>query len=129
MDNETSEPERPQSVLLIDDNEGVLSAMTGLLEISGFDVHAIDSGDKVMALLETGFEPDILITDYRLPSLTGIEIVHLTRKKLDSTIPAIILSGDTSASEIQNHSLEKCAVLQKPCPAETLFDTISKLTT
>jgi two-component system CheB/CheR fusion protein len=113
------------SVMLVDDNEAVLSSTSTLLEISGYDVCALNSGEKALALLETGFRPDILISDYRLPGLSGIEIIRMAREKLKKTVPAIIVSGDTSAWEIQQNNLENCAVLQKPYLAKQLTDLIS----
>lgn len=127
MNKKTSSPDLQLSIMLVDDNEAVLSSATTLLEISGFDVHALNSGEKAIVLVEKGFRPDILISDFQLPGLSGIEVIRLAREKLEKPIPAIIISGDTTAPEIQNNKLEKCAVLQKPYQAKQLFQLISEL--
>ena len=62
-------------VLLIDDERLVLSSLRRLLARADFDVLACLSGAEGLALLEKE-EVDVIISDYQMPGMTGIEFLE-----------------------------------------------------
>jgi two-component system, sensor histidine kinase len=115
------------TVFLVDDNAAVLSSIQGLLELGGYIVHPALNKQKVMSLLEAGYRPDVLMADFHLPGASGIDIIKQVRAWMGDPLPSIIMSGDTSAREIQESKLKRFAVLQKPSRSETMFQLINQV--
>ncbi|MGI9284470.1 MAG: PAS domain S-box protein [Pseudomonadales bacterium] len=116
------------TVLLLDDDLAVLEASQLLLEIEGFDVAAATTSAAAYALLEhLATAPDIIVTDYHLGGAeTGIDIVRAMRDRLGHTIPAILVTGDTSPS-IGEFDIEDVQVLNKPIKANELLALLRQL--
>jgi PAS domain S-box-containing protein len=114
------------TVLVVDDDPAIIDATVMLLEIEGFDVHAAPCGDDALTIIEDGLRPDIVLSDYRLPGANGTEVVRRIRQLAGDDLPAILMTGDTSANEIAAAGLEHCTVLHKPINSERLISLIHK---
>lgn len=117
-----------RQVLLIDDELAVLKSTKMVLERNQCTVHSADSGENAIKQLQDGFRPDILVTDYRLPGLSGIDLVVRARETLGADIPAVIVTGDMSGAAISIDHLSPIQLLHKPTSIRTLMHTIEKMT-
>lgn len=107
-------------VLLIDDDETVRGAMADLLATWGCWCETAPSGEEALALLD-GFEPDVVLADYRLRSYrTGLQALEAVRDRLGREVPAAIITGDTAAERLREAHASGLALLHKPVPAERL---------
>src|SRR4029077_18201574 len=82
-------------VLFVDNNELVVEVLVSLLADAGNDVVTANSAEQALAIVqsaETAF--DAVISDYRLPTLSGLEVIESVRRRWPAAT-AIILSGDT----------------------------------
>jgi two-component system response regulator AtoC len=70
---------RPR-VLVVDDEANARSALSELLCDSGYDVAVAASGKEGLALVDS-FHPDVMLTDVRMPGMTGTELEQATRGK------------------------------------------------
>jgi hypothetical protein len=116
------------TVLLVDDDAAVLAASQLLFEIDGFEVIAAASPREVTSKLESAPEPiDLIVTDYHLrDTLNGIDVITAVRERYGRTIPAIVMTGDTSPS-IEEDKIARLEVLSKPIEPEQLAGTIQQL--
>ena len=98
-------------ILLVDDNAWGLTARRSVLEELGHKVHT--SGTALEALdLCAGQRFDIVVTDYKMPKMDGIEfIVHL--RKLLPTSHVILISGFADTLGLTEASTGADVVLQK----------------
>jgi len=117
------------SIVLVEDERAVLEATQLFLESDGFQVYTASSAEEAwQKIQDLEIEPDLIITDYRLPQArTGIEVVRQIRKVLDNNVPGIILTGDASPAltrEAQENSLQ---LLHKPTDPEGLLALIYRL--
>ena len=80
-----------ESILVVDDEAGVRTSLTGILGDEGYQVEAVDSGEAALALLE-GRRFDLLLLDVWLPKLDGIETLARARL-LDPEVPVVVMSG------------------------------------
>lgn len=62
-------------VLIIDDNEGALTTLSGLLRLEGFATETADTGYRGIELALAG-TADVILVDLHLPDASGIEVVR-----------------------------------------------------
>ena len=98
-----------------------------LLEFDGFDARDVGAGDEALALIGKGFQPEAIVSDYRLPGYDGIEVIQSVRKALGSNVPAVLVTGDTAFQSPQQHELPHCTVLHKPVTPERLIAAVEEL--
>jgi len=98
-------------LLIVDDDADVRDSLVRALEDAGFDAIGVANGMIVGDLVERGLQIDLLITDYAMPGMNGVELleaVHLQRPDL----PAILLTG--SMDDVTTASGARVVLLQKP---------------
>ncbi|WP_106638778.1 response regulator [Allosphingosinicella vermicomposti] len=112
-------------VLLIDDHAGVRTTTTALLSDFGHQVAEASDGLEAIAAMSADTHCcDLVITDYAMPSLSGIEVVRRLRE-LRPDLPAIIITGYADADNIQNRPAN-VTVLTKPFTPEKLTAAIRR---
>lgn len=75
---------------VIDDDAGLREALAFLLDVNGVDARFYESGDAFLAALPV--EEGCLLTDVRMPGLTGLELVReLKSRGID--VPVIVMTG------------------------------------
>ncbi len=111
-------------VLLVDDDPDVLDSTTMLLDLVGIQV--VSGSDSVEALrhLDSGIEPSMIISDFRLPGMNGIDLVSEARKRLQADVPAIIMTGDTAAQHMETTGMPHCHVVYKPVETDRMLELI-----
>ncbi|MGH7648879.1 MAG: sigma-54-dependent transcriptional regulator [Gemmatimonadaceae bacterium] len=101
------------SVLVVDDETGILETLRILLKNEGFTPHVALGGrqglDQIAALA-----PDIVLTDVRMPSVTGLEVLSAARAK-DPDLPVILMTAQADLrSAIQAVNEGAYYYIQKP---------------
>ncbi len=115
-------------VLFVDDDPAIIDATTMLLGVSGFEVHSALNGEEALAHIERGIRPDVVVSDYRLPGYNGVEVVRRIRESTVADLPTVIMTGDTSAREIDAANLSNCTVLHKPVDTGQLISLLQTTT-
>jgi CheY-like chemotaxis protein len=116
-------------MLLIDDNLLFLVALEGILIASGNDWRTVKAMNGREALVELeGQTFDLIVTDYEMPGMNGLELLAAVRQKLPET-PVIMLTGDDS-NELREkaHHLGVFCVLEKPVPGRLFLKTVREAT-
>lgn len=110
--------ENKVTIAVIDDEAGVLRALTLMLNAFGFHVFAFSDPVEALKTLPS-IEPDWIISDLRMPEVDGFEVLE-HRNASCPHIPFILISGHAKEAEIEKaKALGAEAVLQKPFnPAE-----------
>lgn len=120
------ESEQP-CVLFIEDDPTVAEATQMLLEMAGMKVHYAVDGEQALRLLDAAIQPDLIVSDYRLPGDNGVEVVNKVRQQLGAGIPAIMITGETSAKEIDQAGLDDSVILRKPINGDNLITLIHEM--
>ena len=111
-------------MLLVDDVPDVLFAAGLFLEKAGLQVAATESGDAALALLAAGERFDVLVTDYAMPGLNGVDLVALARE-VQPGLPALIITG---FAEVDTERMAQIAsVLRKPFRRQQLVEAVAGL--
>jgi excisionase family DNA binding protein len=125
-----SEEGEPERILLVDDDNLVLKAISRLLAIHGYEVTVVRTGQEALQQVkESRFS--LLITDISMPGLDGIQTIKRIRefnKIADrSSIPEIIITGyiDTTAEE-EAESLGITDYVYKPFQNAEFINTVKR---
>jgi len=91
--------QRPQPTLLVvDDEPGILAALKRLFRRDGYAILTANSGDEGLAVLARQ-RVDIIISDQRMPGMTGVDFLRSAKKLYPETI-RIVLSGYTELQSV-----------------------------
>ena len=103
-------------IALIEDDDLVRDAIERILAIWGHDIVSGPSSESVLAPLEAqGRSPDLIIADYRLADQkTGIGAITSMIQGLGKTIPAVVITGDTTQAVRKEIETAGYEVLYKP---------------
>jgi two-component system response regulator HydG len=82
------------TILVIDDEQGILDTLRILLKNEGFEVTTVQGGKAGLEALRAGV-PDIVLTDVKMPGVTGIDILTAAREQ-DPETPVILMTAHTS---------------------------------
>jgi CheY-like chemotaxis protein len=97
---------------MVDDNSLGLQARKAVLEELGHRVTAAGSVEEAMELLAAGHAFDIVITDYKLPGMTGSDLIQeILKRKL--AVHTVLLSGFVDALGLNEANTGADVVLQK----------------
>lgn len=106
-------------VLLVDDNKAFAENLAEILRDSGAHVAIAHSGAEALELAK-GTRFDLLITDMRMPVMSGAVLVHEVRR-VDPDLPAVVVTAYTGESDLADARQEGVlAVLPKPVPISQL---------
>jgi CheY-like chemotaxis protein len=102
LPSETSQqpttPSKNRRVLLVDDEERVISSLCRLFRREGYELVVATSGPDALRLLAAS-PVQLVISDHRMPGMTGIELLREIRARWPDTV-RIILSGYSDVSTI-----------------------------
>lgn len=116
------------SILIIDDDVATRDMLVLLFELDGYITAAAGDPLEALALIERGrFRPDVILADYNLPGMTGLELAAELRVRLGPELPVIILTGDVSAETVRRISGGGCVQLAKPIKAQELSELIQSI--
>lgn len=118
-------------VLYIEDNSVQGDVLKRMLEMLGkHEVKIVPSGEAALSLAhEATWLPDVIITDRRLPTMTGPEIIMALRQEaVLAGVPIIMLSADMM-SKAKNEALQAgaSAFFTKPVDYEKLNTCMKEL--
>lgn len=78
------------SILIVDDEPGVLRMLGLLLRQSGCQVTMVPTAEAALAVLDS-LHPDLVLTDVRLPGMDGVELAHRIRSSRDMRETTVLL--------------------------------------
>ncbi|MEZ4900970.1 MAG: sigma-54 dependent transcriptional regulator [Spirosomataceae bacterium] len=80
-----------QRILVIDDDTDICLLLRRFLSKNGYDIAIAHSGTEGVATLEV-FKPDLVLTDFRLGDMDGVQILSHIKEKF-SHVPVLIITG------------------------------------
>lgn len=118
----------PKSVLIIDDNQDLLQALSTTLKVQDYEVYEALSAEEAENLLGRQ-HVDVIITDIFMPERDGIQFIADLRRNGADKVPIIAISGGgqgLTGSDALNlaASLGADAILYKPFSGVELIHAI-----
>ena len=78
-------------IILIDDDQAIIEALTEMLELEDFQVESHSRADKAIALLDRN-SAAVVLSDVRMPKMDGMNLLARLQK-LDNELPVLLMSG------------------------------------
>jgi len=82
------------SILIVDDESGILQTLEILLRAEGFTPHVARGGREALEKIPQ-LSPDIVLTDVRMPQVTGVEVLAAARAH-DPEVPVILMTAQAT---------------------------------
>jgi two-component system chemotaxis response regulator CheY len=116
-------------VLLVDDSPTMLASMSSILKRAGFSCETADTGEAAFAKVSGGLAPCLVITDYHMPGMHGVDLISKLRKYPSTRFtPMLVLTTD---SHPEKRGAAKAAGatgwLVKPVDAAALLQVVKQL--
>ncbi|MFA8344324.1 MAG: sigma-54-dependent transcriptional regulator [Rhodothermaceae bacterium] len=112
-------------ILIVDDDKSIRQTLKNLFTRENFVVECAENGAEAIELIQKE-RPDLIISDMRMPEITGLELLEKV-KELDSNIPFIIITAyDEMQSTIE--AIQKGALdyIEKPIEIDKIRHTVRK---
>jgi DNA-binding response OmpR family regulator len=119
-----------KKILVVDDEEEILSLIQKKLSASNFACMATSKGSETLSLAKT-FNPDLLLLDIVMPGMDGYAIAReMKRDKATTNIPIIFLTGKELEPRAINERVGEVGAIgfiMKPCSLKELLDKINSV--
>jgi signal transduction histidine kinase/CheY-like chemotaxis protein len=116
---------RHATILLVDDEELVRIGTSEMLTDLGYNVIDANSGAEALRLLRAGERVDLLITDYLMPGMNGVELIELSRP-LAPSMEVMLITGYSTIAEGPGASVTRLA---KPFRQADLAKVVADMVT
>jgi CheY-like chemotaxis protein len=117
-----------KKILVADDESHILHVVSLKLRNAGFEVLTAADGQEALELAISE-RPDLLITDYHMPQLSGLELCRkLKHDPITAKIPAIMLTArgyDLDLKDTQDSGILR--MLSKPFSPRALLTTVNEV--
>jgi two-component system alkaline phosphatase synthesis response regulator PhoP len=117
-----------RKVLVVDDEIHIIHVVTIKLRNNGYEVISAENGAAAFELAREE-QPDIVVTDFQMPVMTGLELVReLRRNEATKDTPVIMLTARGFAiEEEQKEDLQISEFLSKPFSPKELLRSIEDI--
>ncbi len=122
----------PIDVLIVDDDKTMLQTATDTLTSLGANVEQANNGLEALGMIEhrhlSGRDYNVIIIDWKMPEIDGLETIKRIRSDIDSKIPILLISAyDWSDIEDKARTAGANGFVSKPLFRSTLYDKINDL--
>ena len=122
----------PMDVLIVDDDETMLQTAADALTSLGATAEQAPGGLEALGMIEhrhkSGKDYDVIIVDWKMPEIDGVETVKRIRSVIDAKVPILLISAyDWSDIEDKAMAAGANGFVTKPLFRSTLYDKINSL--
>lgn len=109
-----------KTILLVDNEIEILKSLGEILNRFGYAVIARTEVEAALSVFRDGTKIDLVITDYRMPVMDGLEFLNALRQ-MDASVPVIVLTAYGAVeSYLKSLSLGVFEYMNKPIKAKEL---------
>ena len=118
-----------KTILIVDDSPTILMSMSGILERAGHTVTQASSAEEAIGKLKGGLRPDLVITDFHMGAMNGIDLVREVRKMAGLQFIPVLLVTTESQQEKRSDAKAAGATgwLVKPVQPDALLQVIKQV--
>ena len=113
-------------LLVVDDDPGMRENLAELFESLGYEVRTAENTPDALRCLEET-EVDLLLTDYKMPGPTGVELIEAARKRQPGLHAVLMTAFGDSLTEIESVRRGAVGYLNKPFEADEVVAFVEKI--
>ncbi len=113
-------------LLIVDDDEGMRENLAELFESLGYDVRTAANTLEALAILDEQ-DMDLLLTDYKMPGPTGVELIESARKRQPGLRAVLMTAFGDSFTEIESVRRGAVGYLNKPFEADEVVAFVERI--
>ncbi|MGD8518743.1 MAG: response regulator [Anaerolineae bacterium] len=117
-----------ESVLIVDDNAEIVSALSDVLSTKGYSILTADNGRTALTLTERE-NPDLILLDWNLPELSGYEVLEALRAKGNDTPVVLMTVYGSESVAVQAFRLGIRDYIRKPLRVTEILDSVERALT
>ncbi len=114
-------------ILVVEDSRAMRMIVVRTLRQAGFGGHDVveaENGHEALRLIATQ-EPDLILSDWNMPGMTGIDLLATLRSRGDATPFCFVTSEGSDEMREQAIAAGALAVIAKPFTVEAFLDVLS----
>lgn len=121
--------QRPQGtsharvVVIVDDERDILDVLADVLRDEGYTPEVFRDGSEALTYL-ADHEPGLVLTDLRLPSMSGQEFIAQLRSLHGASLPVAVMSGAVTSETVKQLPIQ--AVLMKPFELDSFLALVHR---
>ena len=118
-----------KTILIVDDSATMTMSIKSTLELNGFKVSTAADGLIALDILQTGFKPDLIITDINMPRMGGFALIQeIKRIAALRFVPILTLTTESDpAKRAEGKKLGATGWLVKPLSGPDLLKVIKQV--
>lgn len=113
-----------QTILIVDDDPAIIVAWKRILRLENFEVASAGDAETGLAVAND-LHPDLIVTDWHMPGMDGIEFCRQLKANLKLAEIPIILASAGERPTLSEALWD--AFWQKPVPADVMLMTVERL--
>jgi DNA-binding NtrC family response regulator len=115
------------NVVIVDNDAAFLRSAELMLSADGHRVRTFVNPENACDYIEDGGQPDVLLLDYLMPRLSGVQVLDRIRPHLSREARVVLVSGHTDlVQSLDLKSLGIAAFLPKPLDLQKLDDLLGR---
>ncbi len=114
------------SILIIDDEKAQREVLTGYLKKKGFQIHSAENGEEGIKLVKDN-SIDIIFSDFKMPGISGLEVLEQVRKLNPEISFVIITAYGTVENAVKTMRLGAYDYITKPVDLDELDLLIERI--
>ncbi len=119
--------QKPYSILITDDDEGVRHSLQAVVEMRGYRTYLAGDGGEALEIFRSHYI-HVCILDVNLPDMTGDEAWNRIRKEENRILPCVFVTGDSDSADRLRDLHEPAAdVVTKPLTKERVISSLEAM--
>jgi DNA-binding response OmpR family regulator len=112
-------------ILVVDDEGAIRYSISKTLQRVGYQVSAASSGEEALTMLENQ-EFDVVLTDIRMPGLTGVDLLAKIKEKAPDSIVILMTAYASLGTAVESLRLGAHDYLIKPVSSQDIRQSVSR---
>lgn len=114
------------NTLIVDDSKAIFAMVSQMLKEEGHSSLWAEDGGKAVEILAQNNNVDIILLDWNMPNMNGLEFLEKNFKESFTKVPIIMMTTENSAEKIKKAlSLNASEYIMKPFTKDILMNKIS----
>jgi two-component system response regulator HydG len=116
-----------RQILLVDDDATIRESLVEALTDASTTVRGAESAERALSLLGSGPTPDVVLTDVRMPGMSGVDLLRLLRERVPSVDVVLMTAFDDMATVVSGMREGAVEFLVKPLDLHDLRRVLTRV--